>query len=145
MRTSCHVHAEIKVKKEICFWIKKNRPCSKSRARTDKRGDRPSGISGRLRAAALWFERRFPLFFRAYACLRRAQRAALVYDKHTPKCHNKKTSCLSIARFFLFRYNDLKLLAGDEFDFYMVALFHCYQSVKFVMYDLKKLIAELLQ
>lgn len=64
----------------------------KKAMRGGKSGSRsPSGLAGtapRRRAFGLGFRVVLVVFFVACAWLRRAQRAALVYNKHTPRCHS---------------------------------------------------------
>ena len=73
----------------------RQKPIKESIARRKKRQPIPSGSAGtapRRRAFGLVFRVVLVVFFVACAWLRRAQRAALVYAKHTPWCQTVKIS-----------------------------------------------------
>ena len=95
--------AAVDVREELCYHSRPKKqiqevhgtgikPMKESHARRKKRQPIPKRVSGDGSAPprlSVWFSGHFSVCFSvACAWLRRAQRAALVYAKHTPRCQS---------------------------------------------------------
>ena len=114
--------AAVDVREELCYHSRpkkrkfkrcneRQKPMKESHARRKNGSRSPSGSAGtapRRRAFGLVFRAVLVVFSVACAWLRRAQRAALVIDKHTPWCQLNKFCGLKQNDNYLKNFNYVK-------------------------------------